>query len=271
VESALSRGIAWLTALFAGCVLAVTLALPAWAGVAQPQTTSTKHTASQQHKATQSTPKIVRAQIHPMPKVSPDASSAGFTEICGGDFGIILFDGSYACMNQGFATYNTGSAVVEAAVSFVPGRIWIHQTTGNGGGSYCLTPDPSEQSTYSFINLHQALANVQISDNATDCGQVSVAFACNDENGYGPEYAATNQGNWNYTHCFNQVPETYDTSGQGTVAGLANFTGGRVWFHGTNSSGVAYSDCASNDGFYAVGGEDTDPSNVQTTTNASAC
>jgi hypothetical protein len=211
-----------------------------------------------------------------MPKASPDANSPGFTAICTGDFGIILFDGSYACMNKGFATYDTGSKVVEAAVSFVPGRLWLHQTSGNGSGSYCVSPDPSEQSTYAQILLHQALANVQIASSAADCGKTSISFACNDENGYGPLYAMTNSATWNYNDCVNTVPTEVQFnpgggSGSGSVAGLANFTGGRVWFHGANSSGDPYSDCASQGAFYAVTGEDVYPGAIQTTTNGSPC
>lgn len=206
-----------------------------------------------------------------MPKVSPDANSAGFTQICGGDAGIILFDGSYACMNDGYATYNTGSAVVEAAVSFEVGRIWIHQTSANGSGSYCVSPAPTDRSTYAQILLHQALANVQLSNNTATCGQTSISFACNDESGYGPLYAFTNNANWTYESCINTVPETDDSVAAGTVAGLANFTGGRVWFHGTNTSGIAFSDCASPGAFYAVSGEDVYPDNIQTTTNSDPC
>lgn len=259
----MSRGIARFAALFAGCLLAITLAIPAWAASTQP-------TASQGHVSGHSSAKIVKAQVHSMPKASPDSVGSGFTEICGGDAGIILFDGSYSCMNQGYATYNTsGDPVVEAVVSFEPGRIWVHQTSAGGNGSYCLTPNLEATSTYGQMELHQVLANVQLSSNTDTCNEVSisVAFVCNQQSLI---YAAWNSPSWSTTWCMDTTSPTTYNSDQASVAGLANYTGARLWFHGT-TNGTAWSDCANPYTFYAVSGRDADPTTVQSTSNVSAC
>ena len=267
VESALSRGIAKFSVLFAGCLLAVTLAAPAWAVSSQPATARTRPAASHGRAIANSTPKIFKAQLHPLPKDSPQALGPGFGLLCYGDVGIILYPNAYQCMFDGFGTYNTPDAVYDV-VTFVSGRVWLHTT---GGDSYCGTPNGD----YPGMNLEPAinlsLASVQISTNPADCTpDDDVMFIVNQTSPYAP-YVVYNAPLWDSWTTSTSTPP-YNINNPSKVAGIDNGTSYRIWFHGTTSKGAAYSDCVNpGSGFYSVTGEDTDPTSIQVTNNGSSC
>lgn len=267
VVSTLSKGIASITALVVGGLLVVAMAIPASAvsGTRIPsQTTSASH----------ATTTSVKQGIHPWPKASPNAMGPGITQVCGGAYGIILFDGSYECMYN-YDTYTTsGDPVVEGVATWVPGRIWLHQTAGNGGGSYCGTPDGSYSSMLMFTqgDLNQVLANVQLSVNAANCAPDEADMnIVNQIDGSGP-YLGYNAANWAFVgYDTGALPYTQNYYQAGPMGGLDNVTDNRVWLHGTYD-GTAYSNCIDPfNGFYAITGTEDNPTTIQATTNDSTC
>jgi hypothetical protein len=270
VEPVLSKGIASITALVAGCLLALAMAVPAWAVAANPQSTSTKLAVSQGHGAAHSIPKIekiTKAQIHPMPKASPQAVGVGLTPLCVNDVGIILFQGSYTCMNDGRIEYNTsGDPEVKAVATFFPGRVWLHQSATYGGGSYCVSPNMTDATLYTYVYIYNSLGSVQLSNSDATCsvnGAYAVVCA---PSSY--EYAAWNSNDWRSgVQCAEPGNPSEDPANVVSgILGLDNWSDHRMWLQGSG-----FSDCADPQTFYAVTGRDSNPTNLQFTDNPDPC
>lgn len=166
--------------------------------------------------------------IHPWPKFSPKAVGPGFTPLCEAGAAIVLFNGSYSCLPD-YGTYDTSQdPAVEAVITFVSGRTWIHT---RGGEAYCFVTNFATFGTYTEIDGDLGSpANIQLSSNDSSCAEPSTGFICNYDNN--PDYVGWQNSPGYFFACDDtSPPATTQLPSGDTVAALFNGNNGRVWFH----------------------------------------